>query len=432
MTIANRGTPKHAKPRRRYRRPIAALLIAACLAIAPCAAADTGVDTASYQGCWDGATAKAAGVDFAFVKTTEGLTYVNPYASCQIQTARANGIRLGTYDFARPAGNSPETDADNFVHVARQYGLVGQAIPVLDWEPSAPGGYWAKQTWWALRWLNRVRDTWGVKPVIYMSAATIATADWSQVAAGDYGLWVAGYPRGYTGERLRNPGAVPYSVSPWEFAMAWQYSSTGNVPGIGSKVDVNWFYGTAATWALYAGQSTAAQPTPAQQRPKPATAQTGAPVGDAETIATQVVRGLYGNGLHRRQLLGNRYDEVMAIVNRRLAGSSGSVSGNNGGAYCVIVSSGDTMGAIASRTGRTPASAWSVPSGNVNRIWPGQQVCYGGSTASSVGAHVVGTSHVVTAGESLWTIYGATGWQAAAHRNGLSYPYIIHPGQVLR
>lgn len=432
MNILNKGKPKHrhVKPRRRWRTPLTALAVAACMVAAPVAAADTGVDTASYQGCWNGAQAKASGVDFAFIKTTEGLGYVNPYAGCQIQTARANGIRIGTYDFARPAGNSPETDADNFVRVARQYGLVGQAIPVLDWEPSAPGGYWAKQTWWALRWLNRVRDTWGVKPVIYMSAATIATADWSQVAAGDYGLWVAGYPRGYTGERLRNPGAVPYSVSPWKFAMAWQYSSTGNVPGIGSKVDVNWFYGTAATWALYAGQSATAQPTPVQQQSKPATAKTGAPVGDAETIATQVVRGLYGNDPQRRRLLGSRYGEVMAIVNRRLSGSGVMApSGNAGGAYCVVVRSGDTMGAIASRTGRTPASAWSVPSGNVNRIYPGNRVCYGGGT--TVARQSSGGGHVVRAGESLWSIYGS-GWQSAAQRNGIRSPYVIHPGQVLR
>ena len=119
----------------------------------------------------------------------------------------------------------------------------------------------------------------------------------------------------------------------------------------------------------------------------------------------------------------------MDIVNRRLSGSGVTTpSGNTG--YCVVVSSGDTMGAIASRTGRTPASAWSVPSGNVNRIWPGQQVCYGGSVASSVGAHVVTTSHVVTAGESLWKIYGSS-WPAAAQRNGLRAPYTIYPGQVL-
>ena len=121
----------------------------------------------------------------------------------------------------------------------------------------------------------------------------------------------------------------------------------------------------------------------------------------------------------------------MDIVNRRLSGSGVTTPSGNAGSYCVVVSSGDTMGAIASRTGRTPASAWSVPSGNINRIWPGQQVCYGGSMASSVGAHVVGTSHVVTAGESLWKIYGSD-WPAAAQRNGLRAPYTIYPGQHLR
>lgn len=265
--------------------------------------------------------------------------------------------------------------------------------------------------------------------MIYMSAAMIPTGDWSAVVATNAGLWVAGYPRGYMGDRLRNPGSVPYSVSPWPFAAAWQYSSSGAVGGISGAVDVNWFYGDAVTWAKYAG-APASSVTSNATTPPPNNKTNGAPVADANTLASAVIRGEYGNDPQRRQLLGSRYAEVMAIVNRRLAGSSGSVSGNNGGAYCVVVSSGDTMSAIAARSGRTPASAWSVPSGNINRIWPGQQVCYGGSTASSVGAHVVTTSHVVTAGESLWKIYGS-GWPAAAQRNGLRAPYTIYPGQVL-
>ena len=147
-------------------------------------------------------------------------------------------------------------------------------------------------------------------------------------------------------------------------------------------------------------------------------------------MATRTIRGDFGNDPARRQALGSNYAAVMAIVNRRLSGSGVTTpSGNTG--YCVVVSSGDTMSAIAARSGRTPASAWSVPSGNINRIWPGQRVCYGGATASSVGAHVVTTSHVVTAGESLWSIYG-NGWQAAAQRNGLYAPYTIYPGQHLR
>lgn len=428
MTTANKGTPKHAKPRRRYRQPTVALLIAACLAIAPCAMADTGIDTASYQGCWNGAQAKSSGVNFAFIKLNQGTGYVNPYATCQVNAARANGIREGAYDFASPQTSSPEAEADKFVAEARARGMVGRAIPVLDWEPSAPGGYWGKQTWWALRWVNRVKSTWGVNPMIYMSAAMIPTGDWSAVVATNAGLWVAGYPRGYMGDRLRDPGSVPYSVSPWPFAAAWQYSSSGSVGGVSGAVDVNWFYGDAVTWAKYAGVPASSVTSNATTPPKN-NKTNGAPVADANTLASAVIRGEYGNDPQRRQLLGSRYTEVMAIVNRRLSGSGVTTpSGNTG--YCVVVSSGDTMGAIASRTGRTPASAWSVPSGNINRIWPGQRVCYGGSTASNVGARTVGASHVVTAGESLWKIYGS-GWPAAAQRNGLRAPYTIYPGQVL-
>lgn len=428
MTTANKGTPKHAKPRRRYRQPTVALLIAACLAIAPCAMADTGIDTASYQGCWNGAQAKASGVQFAFIKLNQGTGYVNPYATCQVNAARANGIREGAYDFASPQTSSPEAEADKFVAEARVRGMVGRAIPVLDWEPSAPGGYWGKQTWWALRWVNRVKSTWGVNPMVYMSAAMIPTGDWSAVVATNAGLWVAGYPRGYMGDRLRDPGSVPYSVSPWPFAAAWQYSSSGSVGGVSGAVDVNWFYGDAVTWAKYAG-APASSVTSNATTPAKNNKTNGAPVADANTLASAVIRGEYGNDPQRRQLLGSRYTEVMAIVNRRLSGSGVTTpSGNTG--YCVVVSSGDTMGAIASRTGRTPASAWSVPSGNINRIWPGQRVCYGGSTASNVGARTVGASHVVTAGESLWKIYGS-GWPAAAQRNGLRAPYTIYPGQVL-
>lgn len=428
MTTTNKGTPKHAKPRRRYRQPTVALLIAACLAIAPCAMADTGIDTASYQGCWNGAQAKASGVQFAFIKLNQGTGYVNPYATCQVNAARANGIREGAYDFASPQTSSPEAEADKFVAEARARGMVGRAIPVLDWEPSAPGGYWGKQTWWALRWVNRVKSTWGVNPMVYMSAAMIPTGDWSAVVATNAGLWVAGYPRGYMGDRLRNPGSVPYSVSPWPFAAAWQYSSSGSVGGVSGAVDVNWFYGDAVTWAKYAGAPASSVTSNATTPPKN-NKTNGAPVADANTLASAVIRGEYGNDPQRRQLLGSRYTEVMAIVNRRLSGSGVTTpSGNTG--YCVVVSSGDTMGAIASRTGRTPASAWSVPSGNINRIWPGQRVCYGGSTASNVGARTVGASHVVTAGESLWKIYGS-GWPAAAQRNGLRAPYTIYPGQVL-
>ena len=140
MNILNKGKPKHKhmNPRRQWRKLLTALAVAASMAVAPAAMADTGIDTASYQGCWDGAQAKSSGVNFAFIKLNQGTGYVNPYATCQVNAARANGIREGAYDFASPQTSSPEAEADKFVAEARARGMVGRAIPVLDWEPSAP------------------------------------------------------------------------------------------------------------------------------------------------------------------------------------------------------------------------------------------------------------------------------------------------------
>ncbi len=65
-------------------------------------------------------------------------------------------------------------------------------------------------------------------------------------------------------------------------------------------------------------------------------------------------------------------------------------------------------------------------SGNPNRLYAGETVCYRGTVNNAQSA-----GHVVRAGESLWAIYGS-GWANAAARNGLRAPYVIYPGQVLR
>lgn len=129
-----------------------------------------------------------------------------------LANAKATGIRRAVYHFADVSGHTPEAEADHFLARARQLGVIGDGvIPVLDWEPS---GNLKKEVWWAKAWLDRVAAAWGTKPLIYMSASTIKLADWSPVASADYGLFVAGYPRGYKSDGIRNPGSVPYSVSP--------------------------------------------------------------------------------------------------------------------------------------------------------------------------------------------------------------------------
>lgn len=396
-----------------------AMLTAVMMLVAETAYADVGFDAASYQGCYNAQAAVQAGARFSFIKLSEGTSYTNPYAGCQLTASRDAGLRLGAYHFADVAGLSPQAEADKFLDVARSQGLINAGvIPVLDWEPA---GNLKANVAWAKTWLDTVAAAWGTKPLIYMSASTISMADWTPVSSADYGLWVAGYPKGYAGERLRDPGSVPYSVSPWSFAAAWQYSSSGSVAGVGSAVDVDWFYGDAATWAKYANAPVSTVVKPAVETPttsvKPVQTTT-TPTGDANVLATAVIQGLYGNQPQRQKLLGSRYAEVMDIVNQRLSGGTTNGSyyvvrsgdylsrvwpnswqtiaalnglrppytiypgqrlrttgGGSTGRY-VTVRSGDTLGSIARRLGVSTVSIHGYRSGNPNLIYPGENLAY--------------------------------------------------------
>ena len=347
-------------------RPLLAVFAAIAMLSTSVAYADVGFDAASYQGCYNAHAAQQSGARFSFIKLTQGNYYTNPYRDCQFKASRNAGLRLGAYGFADTAV-SPQADAALFNSEADRMGLIGSGvIPVLDWEPKHPSN-----VAWAKTWLDIVAAHWGTKPLIYMSASTIHVADWTPVSSANYGLWVAGYPQGYAGDTLRNPGSVPYSVSPWPFAAAWQYSSSGSVAGVGRAVDVNWFYGDAVTWAKYANAPIDTVTKPAVETP-PTTVKpvqtTTTPTGNANTLAAAVIQGLYGNQPHREKLLGSRYTEVMAIVNRRLTG----------------------------RTASTPASYYTVRSGDyLSKIWPNN-------------------------------------WRTIAAINGLRSPYTIYVGQRLK
>ena len=293
-------------------------------------------------------------------------------------------------------------------------GLIGAGvIPVLDWEPSNPGN-----VTWAKTWLDIVAAHWGTKPLIYMSANTIRIADWTPVSSADYGLWVAGYPRGYAGDTLRNPGSVPYSVSPWKFAAAWQYSSSGSVAGVGSAVDVDWFYGDAATWAKYANAPVSTVVKPAVKKPttkvKPVHTTT-TPTGTANALATAVIQGLYGNQPQRQKLLGSRYAEVMAIVNRRLTGRTASAPSSY-----YIVRSGDYLSKVWPNNWRTIATLNGLRPPYT--IYVGQQLRTSGATTSTGRRSIV-----IGYGDTLWAHFGVNS-ASVARANGISNPNRIPAG----
>lgn len=89
-----------------------------------------GIDVASYQA----ETYPTTGLDFVFVKATEGTSYVNPKMSRQAATARTAGLALGFYHFLHPGGI--QAQAEYFVD--RCASLEGDLL-VCDWETTGDG-----------------------------------------------------------------------------------------------------------------------------------------------------------------------------------------------------------------------------------------------------------------------------------------------------
>lgn len=402
-------------------KPLVLSAVAALCAVgmtAGVAMADlNGYDVSGYQAP---NITQVAPADFAITKVNQGF-YLNPNWGQQAAGAVNTGKELGLYDYA--SGMDATTEADNFVnHIT---GYVGKAMLVLDWEPYQNAA-WGNSNW-VRTWVYRVHARTGVWPVVYCSKGFVGQIP-ADIRAKCM-LWAAQYANNY---------ATGYQDSPWlagsQGEGMLQYTSTGYLNGRG-PLDLDRFFGDRTAWRKIAcgeragcsttGGSTGTPNVHVEKRTTNTT--------DLNALATAVIRGEYGNGQDRRTRLGGNYDRVMAIVNARLGGGSYSGPTTVTTTRTYVVRSGDTVSDIAARTGLQPASAWRVPSGNINRIYVGQTITYYGTTATTAASGYYGSAtHVVRSGESLWSIYGAPGWASAAARNGIRYPYTIYPGQRLR
>lgn len=277
-----------------------------------------GIDISKYQSNID---LSKIDTDFVIVKATEGVGYTDKYCDKLYQQAKKLGKKLGVYHFARPdLGNTAIAEADYFVK--ETLGYHKEAILVLDWERGN-----LKNVTWAKQWLDRVYEKTGVKPLIYMSASVMRSADWSSVVKADYGLWVANYGanNGIANESAFNKYPLKY----WSFYALWQYTSVGRLSGYNGNLDLNYFSGDKSAWDKYAGGSPSTSTSTAKPTEK-----------SVDEIAQEVIAGKYGNGDARKQALGSRYDEVQDRVNEILGVDK---------AEYYTVKKGDSLWAIAEK-----------------------------------------------------------------------------------
>lgn len=224
-------------------------LIFAFSIVCACAQRPLGTDVSGYQTSINWTTVKNAGVVFAWTKATEGTYYVNPYFGSQESGAKAAGIYIGAYHFARPhldtniTGNaSADSEAAYFWGVAGSYIKAGGGylVPMLDWEdPYATNGYpgvsgftTAYMSKWVNEWCNDVsNDAAGegviIRPVVYTgtwySTAHSGTAQFPGLNSSvtSWPDWIAAYPANANAQT-----GSPGSTTPWSSWDIWQYGDT--------------------------------------------------------------------------------------------------------------------------------------------------------------------------------------------------------------
>lgn len=258
-----------------------------------------GIDISSYQA---GIEKFGNDIDFVICKATEGIGYVDKYCDTLYQMAKRDGKMLGVYHFARPylSGNTAEGEAEWFVKNIKGY--LNEAILVLDWEAESKS-----DTAYAKRFLDKVYELTGIKPLVYASSSVINSYDWKNVVEADYGLWVAQY-----GTDNGQPQQEPF-VKDWGFYALWQYTSKGRIEGYNYDIDKNYFYGDKETWLKYAN-STGVENIEIPNNKK-----------TIDQVAQDVINGVYGDGDERYTKLSNEgynYDEVQNKVNEILNNQS--------------------------------------------------------------------------------------------------------------
>ncbi len=184
-----------------------------------------GIDVSHYQGNIDWETVAKQGVDFAFVKATEGLTYRDSLFCNNWDEMGNVGIPRGAYHFFRPTV-SPYLQAYNFTQTVNLE--IGDLPPVLDFEVVGEqhriGIISNIQTW-----LSIVEEMYNIRPIIYTNQQLYRR--YIQGNFDDYPIWIARY-----NDDLPD---MPFDQT-WAF---WQYGNKGNIEGISGDVDFNVFHG---------------------------------------------------------------------------------------------------------------------------------------------------------------------------------------------
>nr|HEX4314355.1 GH25 family lysozyme [Kofleriaceae bacterium] len=229
-------------------------LVAACLcapailAIASTAHADTvcgsgptvqGIDVSDYQGTIDWSAVAGDGIEFAFVRVSDGLDFPDSSFQDDWEGSRAAGVVHGAYQFFEP-DQDPIAQADMLLAAAGPM-QADDLPPVIDVEVT-DGLDSATVSAAVQAWVDHVQAAIGRAPIVYTGKYF-----WDDNVGADMAtspLWHAQY----------TSASCPDISATWASWALWQYDDNGSVDGIpAGGVDMDRWNGDSASLHAFLG-----------------------------------------------------------------------------------------------------------------------------------------------------------------------------------
>lgn len=398
-----------------------------------------GIDVSDWQGYIDYGQVKNSGIDIVYMKASQGSNIKDPYFDINYENAKANGLKVGFYHFLT-ATDTQEAERQAIFFSSIISGKQADCKLAMDYEQFyGVEGEQINQI--AMAFIQKVKELTKKQVIIYSDLYN-SERTFSPELASQGELWLA-----YYGDyrSLQNVNAS------WNTFIGVQYTDRGVVPGIRGNVDRDLF-----SEEIFLDDNSE---IPNTENPN----------GNynTETIYYTVQRGdtlwaiarKYGttiqeiaqmNGIKNVNLIYP--GEVLRIhTNSNVPGSES----NGVGKTYYTIKRGDTLWGISRRYGTTVQNlvSWNNIQ-NPNLIYPGQRLIIyrnlGSSSNSIVGKNVnhnTNSNHTrysnrninyaqytVQKGDSLWKI--ARRYRICPRKlariNGITNPYMIYPGLVLK
>jgi len=189
-----------------------------------------GVDISSHNKEVDFASLVDEGVEFVYMKSTEGATYKDVRFHHNYRMAKKAGLLVGVYHFFR-FDTDGEMQALNICHSIRGKQLdLPVAIDVEEW--TNPDGIATNIVLERLRNLMEYLKENGLDVIIYTNLKGYYR--FYRKRFENYPLWICSF---------RNP-----PLTGGNKPLFWQYNHLGSLKGASGLIDLDVFYGSRAEW----------------------------------------------------------------------------------------------------------------------------------------------------------------------------------------